>query len=142
MIKHLFIFLLLGILAGGCSTQGKSTGLGAGLGAGLGMGIGAIADPNAEGEYRTRNVIIGGALGGIIGAATGSAIYTSQEKARAEGIKTGQFTNVTPTPGSQPLLSLPKVESRWVEPKVVGNRFVEGHFEYVIIEPAKWEGGQ
>lgn len=142
MIKQLIIFLLLATFMGGCSTQGKSTGFGAGIGAGLGMGIGAIADPNADGEYRTRNVIIGGALGGMIGAATGSAIYTNQEKARAEGTKAGQLMSAAPVPGSQPLLSQPKIESRWVESKVIGSRFVEGHFEYVIVEPAKWEGGQ
>ena len=140
MIKKIFSTLCLLIVAQGCATQGKSLGLGAGIGAGVGMGAGAIADPNARGEYRTRNVIIGGALGSIIGLATGSAIYNSQEKAKAEGFKNGQANAPQPPPpGVQPLLSQPKVESRWVEPKVVGNRFVEGHFEYVITEPAKWE---
>ena len=142
-MRHLLLCCVLGSsLLNGCATQSKSAGLGAGIGAGVGMGIGAIADPNADGQARTRNVIIGGALGGILGAVTGSAVYSGQEKARIEGAKNAQGSSAPPAPGNQPLLSQPKVESRWVEPKVVGNRYVEGHFEYVIVEPAKWEGAQ
>ena len=31
-----------------------------------------------------------------------------------------------------------KVESRWIEGRVVGNRYIEGHFEYIITEPTRW----
>ena len=38
-----------------------------------------------------------------------------------------------------PSLRNPKVESRWIEGRVIGNRYVDGHFEYIISEPARWE---
>lgn len=40
--------------------------------------------------------------------------------------------------GSMPQLTNPKVESRWVEARTVGNRYIEGHFEYIIAEPLRW----
>lgn len=136
-MKQVFILLLCLLTLANCATQGKSVALGGGIGAGTGLAIGAIADPNATGEFRTRNVIIGGALGGIAGMVAGQAIYNGQEKAKTDGAK---LAASAPLPAeNQPNLSQPKVESRWVEPKVSGNRYIEGHFEYIITEPARWQ---
>ena len=41
-----------------------------------------------------------------------------------------------------PDLKDPKVEARWIEDKIMGNRFIEGHYEYLITEPAHWEHGK
>ena len=38
-----------------------------------------------------------------------------------------------------PDLKNPKVEARWIEGKVAGNRYIDGHFEYIIVEPAHWD---
>jgi hypothetical protein len=38
-----------------------------------------------------------------------------------------------------PSLKGAKVESRWIEGRAVGNRYIEGHFEHIIIEPARWD---
>ena len=41
-----------------------------------------------------------------------------------------------------PDLKDPKVEARWIEDRIFGNRFIEGHYEYLITEPAHWESGK
>ncbi|MGE3974763.1 MAG: hypothetical protein AB7F59_09590 [Bdellovibrionales bacterium] len=123
----------------GCATQGKSVGLGGAIGAGTGAVLGGIADPGKDGEYRTRNVVVGSAFGGMAGMIAGSAIFNSTEKQKREAFQKGKASVPQSKQGTPPSLREPKVESRWVEGKIVGNRFVEGHFEYIIIEPARWE---
>lgn len=64
----------------------------------------------------------------------------------SDAIETGKAQASKETKSEQligaPLLKDPRVEARWVETKVVGNRYIEGHFEYQIIEPAQWEARQ
>jgi hypothetical protein len=127
------------LLVSGCATQEKSVGLGGGIGLASGATLGAIADPGKNGELRTRNIIIGSALGGMAGLVTGSLIHSNAEKAKKEAFLQGQKTGAAPVSGAMPGLSTPKVETHWIEGKVQGNRYIEGHFEYVIIEPARWD---
>jgi hypothetical protein len=134
---------MLGIatIATGCATQGKSVGMGAGIGAGVGAIAGGLADPGKDGQYRTRNVLIGGAVGGATGVLAGALIHdATEEKAKAsrkEGELVGRLD--APVAGQQPNLKDPRVEAHWIEPRVAGNRYIDGHFEYVIIDPARWE---
>ena len=60
----------LSLAMSGCATQSKSIGLGGAIGAGTGAVLGGIADPGKNGEYRTRNVVVGAALGGMAGMVT------------------------------------------------------------------------
>ena len=126
----------------GCATEGKSVGLGAGIGAGSGMAIGAIADPGQNGQYRTRNIIIGGALGAMAGAVTGSLIHSSNEKSKAEAFKEGKASAQPIDPNQQPNLIPAQWRAEVVEAKRIGNRFVPKHVEYVITDPARWEEPQ
>lgn len=134
--KYWFLALLL---ITGCATQNRSVGLGGALGAGTGALVGGIADPGKNGELRTRNVLVGAALGGMTGMVAGSLIHNEQEKAKKEAFLNGQKSAVPATPGMMPALSQPKLETRWIEGRVQGNRYIEGHFEHVIVEPARWE---
>ena len=138
-VVHLVVF---SIFLKGCATPGQSVGLGGVFGAGAGAIAGGIADPGKEGEYRTRNVIIGSALGGMVGMITGSVIHESTEKDKQEAFQKGQAAAPKSRSGNMPPLRDPRVEARWVESKIVGSRFVEGHFEYQIVEPAHWEEAQ
>ncbi len=139
MESSLILVVTAAILLSGCATQNKSVGLGAGVGAGAGALIGGIADPGKNGEYRTRYVIVGAGLGAMAGMVAGSAIYSQQEKAKKEAFLQGAKVGSSPVPGAMPSLSQPKVETHWVEGKVQGNRYIEGHFEYVIVEPVRWD---
>lgn len=129
------------VTTSGCATQSKSTGLGAIIGAGTGAALGGIVDPGKHGEYRTRNVIIGTAVGGIAGAVMGSTIFENNELKRQQAYEVGQKDAKTTLSkqGNMPGLKNPKVESHWIEGRVVGNRYIDSHFEYVIIEPARWD---
>lgn len=138
--KYIIIVTLpLSLISTGCSSLGKSQGLGGGIGAGTGAILGGIANPGKNGKYRTRNVILGSALGGIAGMAAGSAIYGMKEEERKKGYRAGKNSKSIANQGMPPSLSNPKVETRWVEGRAVGNKYIEGHFEYIIAEPTRWD---
>jgi hypothetical protein len=126
----------------GCATSGKSMGLGAAIGAGTGMALGAIADPGQNGQYRTRNVIIGGTLGAMTGMIAGAAIHSASEKDKAEAYKSGQASAPPIDPNEQPKLIPAQWRAEVVEAKRVGNRFIPRHVEYVITDQARWEDAQ
>lgn len=129
----------LSLALSGCATQSKSIGLGGAIGAGTGAVLGGIADPGKKGEFRTRNVVVGAALGGMAGMMTGSLIHENTEKQKEEAFQRGRASTPQQRSGNMPSLKSPQVETHWVEGKVVGNRYIEGHFEYVISEPARWD---
>ena len=142
--SHLSAVLVSGFLLGGCATGGKSTLFGAGVGAGVGAGIGAMVDPGPKGEGRIRNVFIGAAAGSLIGAGTGylahGGVESREKNAFEKGKKEGKKTPseyVGGAPG-EPTLLPPRVEARFVDEQVRGNIYVPAHFEYVIVEPARW----
>lgn len=126
------------VLQTGCSTTGKSVSLGSVIGAGTGAALGGIMSD--DGKYRTRNVIIGAGVGAVAGGFTGSAIHNSNERDKELAFLKGKEAERKSAKGQgAPELQQPKVEAVWVESKVVGNRYIEGHFEYVITEPTRWE---
>ncbi len=122
----------------GCATQNKSAGLGGLIGATGGAAIGGIADPGKNGEYRTRNVVIGAALGGMAGLIAGSALHDEMKTRESAAYSKGQADTPKAT-GSMPSLKNATVESRWIEGHASGNRYIDGHFEYIISEPARWD---
>ncbi len=131
------------LLQTGCSTLGKSVSLGSAIGAGTGAALGGIVDPGKNGQYRTRNVIIGAGVGAIAGGFTGAAIHESGERDKELAyLKGKEAERKSSQAKSPPALQQPKVEAFWVESKVAGNRYIEGHFEYVITEPTRWETPQ
>lgn len=133
------IYVVALLLATGCATQNKSAGLGGLIGATGGAALGGIADPGKNGEYRTRNVIVGATIGGMAGLIAGSALHDEIKTREAEAYSKGRASAPQVATGAMPSLRGAKVESRWIEGRVVGNRYVEGHFEYIITEPARWD---
>lgn len=133
-------FMAISLFLSGCATESKSLGLGGAIGAGTGAVLGGIVDPGKNGEYRTRNVVIGAALGGMAGMVTGSIIHEETEKKKREAFLKGRASAPPPQAGVVPTLKPARVESQWIEAHPVGtNRWVEGHFEYLIVEPARWD---
>ena len=115
-------------------------GLGTAIGAGTGAALGGIVDPGKNGKYRTRNVIIGAGVGAIAGGLTGAAIHENNERDKELAFLKGKEAQRKSSKSqSAPSLQQPKVEAVWVESKVMGNRYIEGHFEYIITEPTRWE---
>lgn len=136
----LILSLSILLLQTGCSSMGKSMGLGGTIGAGTGAALGGIVDPGKNGQYRTRNVIIGAGVGAIAGTLAAASIHDSNERDKELAYLKGQEAQrKSSKEQSVPSLQQPKVEAVWVESKVVGNRYIEGHFEYIITEPTRWE---
>jgi hypothetical protein len=150
IFKFNMVLLSLGMittLVSGCATTGKSIAAGGAIGVGAGGLMGAIADPGANGQYRTRNIIIGSALGGVVGMTTGALIGDGIEDKKKEAFENGrdsaQKSSAAQRPaGSPPELKSAKVEARWIEGKTAGSRYIDGHWEYLITEPARWEEAQ
>jgi len=126
-----------------CASKGKSMLFGAGTGAAAGGAIGALVDPGPSGRGRIKNAYVGAAAGAVLGGAAGLLVHDSmesreaaaREKARSDGmLKAVQSGSA----GAPPNLVPAKVEVRFVEDQVKGNVFVPAHFEYVILEPARW----
>lgn len=140
-IYNVIIFMIGLNLLTSCATQNKSLALGGTIGAGTGAIIGGIADPGKDGQYRTRNVIIGTSVGAVAGMATGALIHSNIEDKKHEAYDQGKTDAIKKqqASGTMPNLKNPKIEARWMEGKVIGNRYIDGHFEYVIIEQARWE---
>ena len=89
----------------------------AGIGAAAGSGVGMLANPGRRGQNRAKNVIIGGALGGLLGAGTG---YLAQELTNKTENDTHVKDNQDEQKGSNyssksgnPVLIPPRVESRF-----------------------------
>jgi|APGre2960657468_1045069.scaffolds.fasta_scaffold09287_2 hypothetical protein len=123
-----------------CSSMGKSVGFGTAIGAGTGAALGGIVDPGKNGQYRTRNVIIGAGIGALAGGLTSAAVHENNERDKELAYLKGQEAQrKSGKTGNPPSLQQPKVEAVWVESKVSGNRYIEGHFEYIITEPTRWE---
>jgi len=113
---NLYYFALIHVIAfslamAGCATQSKSIGLGGGIGAGAGAILGGIADPGKDGEFRTRNVVVGAALGGMAGMIAGSVIHENTEKQKQEAFSRGQSAGPKKAQGDMPSLKNPKVEA-------------------------------
>lgn len=136
----LLTFISMVAFGTGCSTQGRSMGMGGAIGAGSGAILGGIADPGKKGQFRTRNIVIGAALGGLAGTVTGAAIHNNTEREKELAYLKGKEAQRKSQPsGSAPSLQQPEVDAKWVEGRVVGNRYIDGHYEYVITQPARWE---
>jgi hypothetical protein len=135
----LISFVCMSLFLSGCATESKSVGLGGAVGAGSGAVLGGIVDPGKNGEYRTRNVIVGAALAGMAGMVTGAVIHEHTEKEKKEAFLKGQASAPPPQVGAMPTLKPAQVRTEWIEGHKVGtNRYVDGHFEYVIDQPAQW----
>jgi len=51
-------------------------------------------------------------------------------------------THAAASTGLEPRLIPARTEARWVPDQIRGSTFVPGHFEYVIVEGARWETGK
>ena len=141
-IKLFSGLIILGYFSG-CATSGKSTLFGSGVGAGLGAGIGAMVDPGPKGAGRIRNVFIGATAGSLLGGATGYLAHESIEQREKDAFEKGKDDGKKAAAESmgndgQPTLLPARVEPKFVDDQIRGNVFIPKHFEYRIVEPARW----
>jgi hypothetical protein len=136
--------LVISLTLGGCATSGKATLLGTGMGSMLGSGVGALVDAGPKGKNRIRNVFIGATAGGLLGAGVGylahEAVESKEKDSYERGKEEAKKSSREYQGGSgEPVLIPARVEAVFVEDQLRGNNvFVPAHYEYRIVEPARW----
>jgi hypothetical protein len=130
MIKYMVCILSAAMLYG-CSTLKDSTLLGIGVGSVVGAGVGAAAgSPNGnEKRGAMTGAAVGAALGGLMG------FLDFKERSKKEALKIGTGVDA----GKEaPYLTKPKVQRVWVPEKIDGDKYISGHWIYVIERQSVW----
>jgi hypothetical protein len=126
--KPIHLLLLLPMMSG-CASIERSTLLGAASVGALGTGVG-IANERSVGS-----ALIGLGIGAVVGGVLGFATHKDQESKR------GQLVNPVLTKDFKdkvPAISTPEVRRLWVPEKIDGNKYIDGHYIYVIDRQAVW----
>jgi hypothetical protein len=129
MIKTIVMMTPL-IFVIGCSTLKDSTLLGVGIGSAVGAGLGAAV--SAPRGHETRGAITGAAVGAALGGLIG--FFDHKERAKKQRSSLG----LTPDHSDSPFLTKPTVQRLWVPEKIEGDKFISGHWIYVIERPSVW----
>ena len=110
------------------------------LGAGAVGSFGGLATSNYDRHFQAKTVILSSALGGLIGMGVASVIYeqSKNNEAKRKTVPTYEKMMIDPMMKNKPDLIKPRIETRWVEGRIVGDKYIEGHFEYIIVEPTHW----
>jgi hypothetical protein len=127
----IFSFLLTSSLLVSCQTSQDSTLLGVGIGSLVGAGFGAAAGAPKGNERNgaMTGAAVGAALGGLMG-------FLDHKERTKDKLKKENFGY---KPGSkEPFLAEPEVERVWVPAKINGDKYVDGHWMYVIRRPSMW----
>lgn len=120
-------FLSILILSG-CASVEKSSILGAVIGGAAGGLIG-----NSAGNGRSETTLIGVAVGAGLGTLIGSSAYKDQKKKEQE-----KALQANPFDSKSPSLTAPKVRRVWVPARIEGDRYIDGHYMYVIEKTSTW----
>lgn len=119
---------------------------------GLGTGaVGGVVISNQSGGGSSEKVGTGAAIGAAVGGLSAYFIHKGMEK-RDERLRRETLLNLekydvsapqrlsptAPAHGGGHGLTKPVVDMEWVETKVEGDRLVEGHKVWRIIEKPKW----
>jgi hypothetical protein len=128
-VTTLFVVLILFIT--GCSTPRGGTLLGAGIGATAGGLLGnAIGTQNGDTNDGTW---IGAASGMVLGGLVG---YLGSKDSSKNPVSSSPDTNASEL--KVPSLSSPEVRRIWVPSKIENNKYIEGHYEYIIERQSVW----
>ena len=127
-----------------CVTPVGSVAAGAGAGGALGAGAGHAVSQGASQGERNRQAAIGAGAGALLGGVAGyiahGELKERDQRNYEQGMKEGKKSAPAPAqPARPPLLVPAQTEAVWIEDKVRGNTFIPGHYEYRILERARWE---
>lgn len=120
--------LILTLLLSGCATMKDSILLGAGTMGAIGTGVGAAAGNNVG------SALLGLGIGAVFGGTMGFMAFQDKED-KAKQVKSGKKQNED---SKVPSLTSPEVRRVWVPERVDGQKFIEGHYMYVIERNSVW----
>lgn len=140
----LFVAFLVSVslIFSSCASMSDSLILGIGSGAAAG---GALAH-NGSGDAGT-GAAVGAAIGGLAAYLIHKGVEKREEKVRREtllnlekfDVSAPQKTGTVSIPaGGGHFLTKPVVDMEWIETQVQGDKLVEGHRVWKIIEKPKW----
>jgi hypothetical protein len=124
-MKH--VLFLTPLLFTACATTTQSALLGASIGGGVGVGVGQRESRHFRGS------VIGALVGASVGGLAGFLL-----RKKDEGSPINLSTQVKAEDGAFPPLTKAKLKSMWVPDKIEGNKYIKGHFIYVIEDPGNW----
>ena len=113
-----------------CASVQRSTILGAALG---GVSIGAAGSMIAGDQHRERGVVVGSVIGATLGGVIGYLAYKSKDRNDVE-----KAASLNPLSPNTPLLTSPKVRRVWVPAKIEGEKYIDGHYMFVIEKTSGW----
>lgn len=120
------VVLVLSLILSGCATAPKSVLLGAAIGGASGAAIGQNQSHDSQGTMT--GLAIGAGIGGIIGYL---AHIGKKTPAKTDSTTSNDEYNF-------PDLTKPKLRSVWVPDKIEGNKYIKGHWIYVIEDAGSW----
>lgn len=124
------ILIFIALTLPGCASMEKSTLLGAFIG---GTAGGLIGNSEGNDGKREQSTLIGAAVGTGLGSLMGySAHKDKQKKQQQETPKQNPFDSKTPS------LTAPKVRRVWVPAQIEGDKYIDGHYMYVIEKTSGW----
>ena len=133
MHRALFFVMAWAIFTTGCSTMKESLI--------LGVSTGAIAGASLN-KNKKKGALIGGAITGLATYFIYKGLKKRDQKIRRETLfnldKFGVDYPKNYSSGNNPGLSMPVVESQWVDTQVQGKKLVEGHRVWMISEEPQW----
>ena len=121
--------LIISLFVTACASTGESIGLGAATGGTIGALIGNQA---GEGKLRDKQTLQGAAIGAGLGALIGYAAYKGKQEKQNMKIEDVHLGEKAPS------LTAPKVRRVWVPAQIEGEKFIEGHYMYVIEKTSTW----
>lgn len=118
------------LVLSGCATMRSNTFIGASVGASAGAVSGMlIGAPHHAGSGTLIGAASGLALGALIGYLTEPKATPSPEPARTYSVGTDP---------NDPAFTSPEVRRIWVPDKIDGNKYVKGHYMYVLERGSVW----
>ena len=96
---------------------------------------GLIGNSQGNGNQRDKQTIQGAAIGAGLGALIGFAAHSGKSNSvKTPDLKVQAIGEDTKTPS----LMAPKVRRIWVGPQIQGEKYIEGHYMYVIEKTSAW----
>ncbi len=124
------ILIIISLTFSACASMEKSAILGTVIG---GTAGGLIGSSTGNGGNRDQSTLIGAAVGGGVGSLIGYSAYKDkQKKQQQETLKQNPFDSQAPS------LTAPKVRRVWVPAQIEGDKYIDGHYMYVIEKTSGW----
>lgn len=146
-MKMIFVGIIVPLfILAGCASMKESVITGVGVGAASGAATGSMASPANRKKGALTGALIGAAIGGISSYFIHDGLKKRDGQVRRETLFNLDKFNVSSprgvSTGGQHGLTMPVVESQWIDTQVKGKQLVEGHRIWLITEDPQWVPGK